>query len=99
MLSLMTWANKHTEGSTVSAYTVLQPVTAAILCFIITKDGKPLATPALKDLGIVPIALGLLLVVFGDKYLCSCGRKKDADDGKAPLMVNDRGYGGAGDRA
>jgi len=80
----MTWANKYAQASTVSAYTVLQPVTSAVLSYILVAvkgndwaDSYSLEKPGLKDLGILPIMLGLA-VLFSDTS-CSSQAEVAAD--------------------
>jgi len=67
---LMTWANVYADGSVVSAYTAIQPATAALLSFIIVaakgdafakKYG--FAEPGYNDLGALGICGGLALLL------------------------------------
>lgn len=103
----MTWANAKVEASTVSAYSVLQPITAALICFMVPPTSKAYQAPAVKDLGVVPIAIGLNLVIFGQAMLRKCGCLPPAeeeeqggagsngdgfDDGAWPKAEDGRGY-------
>merc|ERR1712151_784141 len=68
----MTWANQHAKASIVSVYTVLQPLTAALISVALRfTQGrawadvyglKPLGT---QHLGIIAIVVGLV-VMFSD---------------------------------
>eukprot|EP00947_MAST-08B_sp_MAST-8B-sp1_P004189 g4189.t1 len=61
---LMNWANAHLEASTISAYTVVQPVAAALISWSIPRLDL---APRPSDLGLLAIAAGLFLLIFGDK--------------------------------
>eukprot|EP00756_Hemistasia_phaeocysticola_P052131 Hpha_TRINITY_DN27333_c0_g1::TRINITY_DN27333_c0_g1_i1::g.535::m.535 len=83
----MTWANKYAQASTVSAYTVLQPVTSAVISYIVVAvkgvewaDNYSLEKPGIKDLGIIPIMLGLGVLFAGT----SCTRKAEVGGGEGP---------------
>eukprot|EP01061_Rhynchopus_euleeides_P005773 TRINITY_DN14942_c0_g2_i1.p1 TRINITY_DN14942_c0_g2~~TRINITY_DN14942_c0_g2_i1.p1 ORF type:complete len:429 (+),score=126.14 TRINITY_DN14942_c0_g2_i1:138-1289(+) len=68
----MTWANAYAKASVVSAYTVLQPVTSALLSVLIIAskghhwavDDKGFEEPGLNDLGAIGVVIGLVLVVW-----------------------------------
>lgn len=67
--ALMTWGNKYANASAVSAYTVLQPFTSALISFILiivkgTAWGEVygLQKPGLQDIGIIGIIIGLGLL-------------------------------------
>ena len=69
---LMTWANGYAKASIVSAYTVLQPVTSAVLSMIIIAikghhwavTEKGFEEPGVKDVGAIGIVIGLALVMM-----------------------------------
>lgn len=68
---LMTWANQHAKASVVSVYTVLQPVFAGLISFIlIVVHGQAwgnkfgLQRPGFQDLGLLGIVLGLVIVFW-----------------------------------
>merc|ERR1719231_2098415 len=83
---LMTWANQYAPASTVSFYTVLQPVFATILTALLLATGcdafgegcRHLAMPSGETLlGILPIAAALALVVCeGHAGLSRAGRDR-----------------------
>merc|ERR1719499_1044599 len=65
----LVWANRHTNSSTVSVYTVLQPVTAGLISTILIialgsawADHYGLTYPGTQDLGIFGIVFGLLVL-------------------------------------
>ena len=70
--ALMTWANKHVNTSVTSIYTVLQPLTSAVLStlllLLLPKWGKSkgLLMPGWNALGVIGIALGLACVLFAN---------------------------------
>ena len=97
---LMTWANVYADGSVVSAYTAIQPMTAALLSFVIIAAkgeayGKKygFAEPGVNDLGALGIFVGLGLVL-SDK---AARRRGDllVEEGGAADGV-DGGGGGVG---
>ena len=74
----MTWGNQYATASLVSAYTVLQPVTASVLtaiillsksyndCADVDDDAKCLTMPGVGDLGAIGVFLGLYLVISSE---------------------------------
>ena len=78
---LMTWANKYAHASLVSAYTTMQPVTAAVLCLVLQHFFQITGLNgelSLSDLGGLGIVAGLALVVY-NQY--SNGDGVGVDDG------------------
>ena len=65
---LITFGNKHADASNVLAYTALQPVTTAVLCwllnFIPAMKHYNLAKPGLNSLGGVVVLAGLACIVY-----------------------------------
>jgi drug/metabolite transporter (DMT)-like permease len=65
---LITWANRYVNASLVSVYTVIQPVSAALLAIVIiaTTDSPHynLKGPKLGLLGVIGICIGLSMVVW-----------------------------------
>jgi len=75
---LMTWGNKYADASLTSAYTALQPLTAAILSFILIACGVTgLDEPGLNDLGALGIVAGLALVIYDSKRTQLLKREKE----------------------
>lgn len=64
--SLMAWAAKHAEPSTMAMYPVLQPVASASLSWLLRSAApqlrEVLVAPAANTLGALPVVIGLYLV-------------------------------------
>eukprot|EP00298_Acanthocystis_sp_HF-20_P026479 c4203_g1_i1.p1 GENE.c4203_g1_i1~~c4203_g1_i1.p1 ORF type:complete len:359 (+),score=107.34 c4203_g1_i1:40-1116(+) len=69
--SLITWGNKFVPSSTVSAYTVLQPVVTTFVTYMIILVTEPphynLKGPNYGDFGVLAIFLGLSMVIHDSK--------------------------------
>jgi drug/metabolite transporter (DMT)-like permease len=68
---MLNWANQHTDPAVVSVYMGLHPAATTFICMaIVGVMGAPWAhqfhigMPSLKDLGIVLIVLGLMVVFY-----------------------------------
>ena len=87
--ALMTWANKHVNTSVTSIYTVLQPLTSAVLSCILLLllptwgESKGLLMPGWNALGIVGIALGLAFVLFANSVERKGAAQRTAPAGEA----------------
>lgn len=57
--AIMTWANKHTASSVVSAYTTVRVLVAALLSWTVMHE-----SPAVGDLGAIGVIGGMALVLF-----------------------------------
>jgi len=68
---MITWANQHADASLVSAYTVLQPVTAAVAACIVIATTEPphydLHGAGIADLGAIGIFIGLSMVIYDSR--------------------------------
>ncbi|OLQ02303.1 hypothetical protein AK812_SmicGene14865 [Symbiodinium microadriaticum] len=64
--SLMAWAAKHAEPSTMAMYPVLQPVASASLSWLLRSAApqlrEVLVAPAANTFGALPVVIGLYLV-------------------------------------
>lgn len=73
LYAIITWSNQFVPASTVMAYTVVQPVAAAALSFILirgdfnkTHTGVQLAEPGWNALGAIGVICGLALIIYSD---------------------------------
>ena len=79
---LMTWANKYADASKTLGYTALQPLTSAIVSWVVI-TAAPGQFPSLKEpgensLGAIGILAGLFLMIYDSKKNESA--KEEADD-------------------
>eukprot|EP00727_Mastigamoeba_balamuthi_P000129 m51a1_g10112 hypothetical protein (387) ;mRNA; r:20619-21866 len=83
--AVVTWANKWVEASTVSAYLVVQLLATVALCLALGAAGVGgMPELGLHDLGAVPVALGLVLVVAGQHVDV---RRRKAEEAAAQAAV------------
>ncbi|KAJ9465903.1 WAT1-related protein [Diplonema papillatum] len=83
----MSWANQYIQASVVSAYSVLQPVTAAVISVILIAvkghhwavDEKGLEEPSLKDLSALGIVIGLGILLSDNTSDSKFSAKPEGD--------------------
>ena len=91
---LMTWANKHVNSSVTSVYTVLQPLTSAVLSTILLivlptwAKSKGLIMPGLNALGIIGIVIGLAVVLYANQAEKTRKKKKKLASEKERALLD-----------
>jgi drug/metabolite transporter (DMT)-like permease len=92
--ALMTWANKHVNPSVTSIYTVLQPLTSAVLSTILLivlptwAKSKGLIMPGLNALGIIGIVIGLAVVLYANQAEKTRKKKKKLASEKERALLD-----------
>lgn len=82
--SLMTWCNRWIYATIVSAYLVVQPLTAIILAVILNRCGvSGMDAPGYNDLGAIAIVAGLACIVGGNVYKDRQEAKRKAEEAEA----------------
>jgi len=86
---LLTWGNKYADPSLTAAFAAVQPLSAALLSFILISCGVTgLDSPGLNDLGALGIIGGLGFVVYDSKRIRDLETKEKA---RQPLMTKEDG--------
>jgi len=73
---LLTWANKHIDGSVCSAYSVLQPLTSDVLTSILVAWGVNLELPGWNEFGAIGILIGLAMILYDNRRMVNKQAKR-----------------------
>jgi len=97
LYAIITWSNQFVPASTVMAYTVVQPIAAALLSFMLIRTGfndthpdVQLSEPGWNALGAIGVVGGLALIVYND---VAERRQKAAVERAAGLEAAEGGEG------